>query len=475
MRAGLLATTALAFGLCGCSFMPDYKQPPVPVSSSYLSFDQPPSGTTAADVGWRDFFADPVMQDLIAMSLKSNRDLRVAGLNVAAAQAQYRYDRASLFPTIDGQASITRSSTPGDIDGATEPQNVKEYSLGLSAVSWELDLFGKIRSQAEAQHQTYLADDETRLSTQISLIAQVASGYLAWLADRDAVAAQADQVRLSQMMRAHGSATAIDLAQAQTTLHSVEVNVALYSRQVAQDMDSLVLLLGAPIPTALEARMEAAPGLDAVPRMPALSAGLPADLLQRRPDIRSAEHQLRAANADIGAARAAFFPSVSLTASGGTASRALSNLFRASWSFEPQISVPIFDAGANFANLDQAEVQQHIDLADYEKTIQSAFHDVLDALDARSTYVDQVKAQKALTDSDQRYYDLAVMRFKAGVDTYLNALVADAALLNARLDLISVKLSALQNEITLYKALGGGWQATGGATARDRSQQGREG
>jgi multidrug efflux system outer membrane protein len=244
-------------------------------------------------------------------------------------------------------------------------------------------------------------------------------------------------------------------------LFSAQASEAQYTRQIAQDMDELVLLVGAPLPGPLLTQMAAEPGLEAVPASPVLPAGLPSDLLERRPDIRAAEDTLLAANANIGAARAAFFPSISLTANDGTASDHLGGLFGAmsgAWLFEPEISVPIFAGGENRANLDIANTNKKIEIATYEKAIQSAFHDVADALAARSTYQAQLGAEAALVGADQHYYDLANMRFKAGVDSYLNVLVARNALFSAQLSLVSLRLSAMQNAVTLYKALGGGWQ-----------------
>jgi multidrug efflux system outer membrane protein len=334
----------LVAGLAGCSLIPDYLRPALPVSEQWPSGPAaqaasaaPAGGLPASELGWRNFFTDPVAQELIALSLKNNRDLRVAALNVAQAQAQYRVDRASLFPTVDATAGLTRSRTPASVEGFGNfiPSiNVREYSLGLSAASWELDLFGRIRSQAKQAEETYLSDAETQLGTQISLVAQVGSEYLAWLADRDALAVsedtvkvQADSLRLTQVKAARGAATAQDVAQAETTLRTAEANAAQYTRQVAQDMDELVLLVGAPLPDALVARMNAEAGLGSLPAFPEVPAGLPADLLERRPDIRAAEHALLAANANIGAARAAFFPQITLTAQYGAASTGLQNLF----------------------------------------------------------------------------------------------------------------------------------------------------
>jgi multidrug efflux system outer membrane protein len=465
MRNTKIAPLALAL-LSGCTLIPAYQRPALPVSPQYPG--NASTGAVVRDIGWRDFFADPALQGLIALSLANNRDLRVAALNVAQAQAQYRVDRASLFPTIDANADFDAYRTPADLSQTGGPLNYREYSLGVGAVSWEIDLFGKLRSQAKAANETYLSDVDTALSAQISLVAEVSSEYYTWLADRESLQisentlqAQQDSLRLTQMATSQGTDTGQDVAQAQITVATAQANVALYTRQVAEDMDELVLLAGTPIPDTLLQQMNAVSGLDASPPLPDLPAGLPSDLLERRPDIRAAEHTLLAANADIGAARAAFFPSISLTANGGAESTGLNHLFGAgqgSWLFEPTISVPIFAAGANFANLDIAKIEKRIEIADYEKTIQSAFHDVSDALLARGTYVAQVQADQTLVDADNKYYQLAEMRFKSGIDNYLNVLIAENDLLSARLTLISVKLAAQQNDLTLYKALGGGWQ-----------------
>jgi multidrug efflux system outer membrane protein len=468
MRAIFMAPTLLA-SLAGCSLIPDYKRPALPVATAY------PAGVgagtageeAAADLGWRDFVADPVMADLIAFSLVNNRDLRVAIENVEAAQATYRSEHANLFPTIDATGSAQFERVPAGASGFSSPEHINAYSLGLSAASYELDLFGKIRSQAAQAHEQFLSSAETRQSTHISLVAQIAAEYLTWLADRDSIKVSADTAtadqrsyELRKMTAAKGSGTALDVAEAEVTLRTAQASEEQYTRAAAQDLDEIVLLAGAPLPPDLLVRMVAAKGLDAQPRFPALPAGLPADLLQRRPDIRAAEHTLLAANANIGAARAAFFPSVTLTGSGGTASGGIGKLFAAgtvSWLFEPQFSVPIFDAGQNFANLDYAKVEKRIEIADYEKAIQSAFHDVADALAARATDTRQVAFEQQLVEADTRDYTLSKMRFDAGVDNYLTVLVAQSSLFSAQLSLVSLKLTEQQNLITLYKALGGGW------------------
>lgn len=469
MRAILMAA-ALMPTLAACSLIPDYTRPALPVATAYpagfasvAAAGQP----AAADVGWRDFFADPIMADLIALALANNRDLRAAIENVEAAEATYRSDRASLFPTIDATGSGEFERAPAGASGFAAPLHINSYSLGLSAASYELDVFGKIRSQAQQAHEQFLSSAETRESMHISLVAQIAAEYLTWLADRDSIrvsadTAKADQISfdLQKLTTDKGNGTALDVAESEITLRTAQASEVQYTRAAAQDLDEIVLLAGAPLPADLLIRMNAAAGLDAQPHFPALPAGLPADLLERRPDIRAAEHTLLAANANIGAARAAFFPSITLTGNGGTTSGGIGKLFAAgtaAWLFEPNISVPIFDAGQNFANLDYAKVEKRVDIADYEKAIQSAFHDVADALAARATYTRQVAFERQLVDANTRNYNLSKMRFDAGVDDYLTVLVAQSSLFSAQLALVALKLSEQQNLITLYKVLGGGW------------------
>ncbi len=463
-------TGALVLGLLsGCSFIPAYHRPALPVANHYPVAGG--SGTAAADIGWKQFFSDPALQQLISLSLANNRNLRMTTLTVEEAQAQYRVDRAGLFPSIEGNAYQNVVHTAANLSSSGQALTSHEYSLGAETVSWELDLFGKVRSEADAAHQTYLSDVDTAVSAKLSLVAQVASEYYAWLADRESLriaqdTAKADQksLQLTQLELSHGTTTAIAVAQAETAYDTAATDIGQYQRQVAQDMDELVLLAGAPIPPELIQQMQKVRKLSDEPPLPEVPAGLPSDLLIRRPDIRAAEHELLAANANIGAARAAFFPNISLTANGGQASDALNSLFSAgqsAWMFEPQITLPIFTGGANTANLDIAQVEKKVQIANYEEAIQSAFHDVSDALNARRTYASQLKAEKDLINADERYYHLASMSFNAGIDNYLNVLTAQNALLNARLYFVSLLLAQQQNEITLYKALGGGWQENG--------------
>ena len=466
-----LSLIAVLLPLGGCSFIPKYERPDLPVVDRYPSTPRSTvgGGLQVSELDWRDFFKSPVSQDLIALALENNRDLRVAIGNIETAQANARIQNASLFPTITAVGSGDFQRTPADVSGFGSVYKLREYSLGASAMSYELDLFGKIRSQAKQAEEQALSSAETRWSTQISLIAQVESEYLSWLADMeskqlsdDTARAQKRSFELRRMTLKQGTGTDLDVAQAETTFRTAEASVARYTRAAEQDMNELVLLLGTSIPDQLRLRMTKEIGLRSHQSFSALNAGLPSSLLQRRPDVRAAEYTLLAANANIGAARAAFFPSVTLTGSGGAASNTLTHLFRpgqASLLFEPQVSVPIFDAGKNLASLDTAEIEKRIEIANYEKSIQSAFHDVADALVARSTYANQLRAQEKLVQADQRYYDLSKSRFDTGVDNFLNVLVAQNSLFSAQLDLVALRLSERQNLVTLYKALGGGWDA----------------
>jgi multidrug efflux system outer membrane protein len=458
-----------------CTLIPHYQRPAMPVSNEYAA--SAPGGAApgaadqnAANLGWREFFSDAVLQELIQKSLDNNRNLRIAALNVDASRAVYRAQRASLFPTIDAAGSGDFERVAPGQSGSPVPLKVHSYSVGLSTVSYELDLFGRLRNLSTQAQEQYLSTGETRLSTQISLIASVASYYLAWLADQDAIRvssqtadAQQRSYDLIKLTLQHGTGTILDVSQAESTLLTAQATLEQYSRQASLDLDQLVLLVGAPLSTQLRSRMDTQAGLDALPAFPELPAGVPADLLTRRPDIRAAEHTLLAANANIGAARAAFFPAVTLTGSGGSASGSLNKLFTpgtASWAFNPQISLPIFDGGLNSANLDSANIQKRIEIATYESAIQAAFHDVSDALAARATFSRQIGYQQSLVKADTRYYDSSKMRFDAGVDTFLNVLVAQTSLFNAQLNLISLRLLEKQNLVTLYEALGGGWTAT---------------
>jgi multidrug efflux system outer membrane protein len=476
-RSGVLAIAAsatLAVSLGACTLEPHYNrpQPPVPPLGAGTQ-----AATAAADIGWREFFPDPQLEQLIALALVNNRDLRVAALNVESAQQRYRLQRADLFPTVSASALEEVERFPPGVFGASSAGTANSgtslpsgtggsilrfYDVGIGFTSYELDFFGRIRSLDHAALQQYFGYIETRRSVQLTLVAEVANAYLTVLTDetllaitRDTLTNQSESYALTQRMFGAGTTTELALRQTEGTVDTARANLAQYTRQLAQDRDALQLLLGAPIPDSIDFSA----GLDRGPAVAELEEGIPSDVLVRRPDVLAAEHQLQAANAQIGAARAAFFPAVTLTGTFGTASTQLSGLFKGDsriWTFEPQISVPIFAGGANVANLRATKLARDTAVAQYEKAIQTAFREVADALAARRTLEDQLAAQQALLTASAKGYQLADMRYRGGVDSYLSALDAQRTLYGAQQQLQSVRLLRLQNLVTLYKALGGG-------------------
>lgn len=456
----------LALLLSGCSLQPDYQRPEMPVTNHYWDKGAM-GGTKVSDLDWQQFFSDPVLRQLVQIALKNNRDMQVAALNVESARAQFRVERAALLPTVNAGADQTSAHMPGNLYNTqtTGPITYHQYEANLGVTSWELDFFGRLRSLRDQALETYLSTEATSEATRISLMAEVASGYLTLCADSNLLRlaqqtanSQRVSYELTKKSYDQGASTEQDLVQAETTVRSAEADVAQYSRQVRQDANALRLLLGTELPAGLVKQAR----LDRDWHFPQLPPGLPSELLTRRPDIIAAEHTLKAANANIGAARAAFFPSISLTASGGSASSSLGHLLEggtAAWSFVPSISLPIFDGGKNRANLDIAKVSKRIEVANYEKSVQTAFKEVSDALAGQTTYQDELKARTQDTDANQRDYDIAQMRFRAGVDNYLNVLVAQRSLYQSQQNLITTRLNSLNQQITLYKVLGGGWKA----------------
>ena len=459
-----ISPLSLAALLAGCSLIPEYQRPTSPSAAQYPQGAVYPAPTPAAarTEDWRTLFNDPALQQLIESALVNNRDLRVAALNVEAFQAQYRIQRADLLPAVSANASESRQRTPPSVTRSKAMIN-STYAVNLGVSAYELDFFGRVRSLSEQALQTWLATEQARRSAELSLVANVANAYLTWRADqelleltRQTLAADEQSLRLTTRNREAGKSSALEQAQAQTSVDSSRANLARYKRQVAQDLNSLTLLVGAQVPEQLPAQPLAS---DLIRQLP---AGLPSDLLQRRPDILQAEYQLKAANANIGAARAAFFPSVSLTASAGTSSRDLSGLFDAgsgAWTFQPQINLPIFNAGSLRASLDYSKLQKDVAVAEYEKSIQTAFQEVADGLAARSTYQQQLQAQRDLVQATQDYYNLAQHRYQNGVDSSLTFLDAQRSLFSSQQGLITDRLAQLVAEVNLYTALGGGWQA----------------
>ena len=470
MKRHILGSVLCVISLCSCTLEPDYLRPPSPVAAAWtdaagVTTSASASGAgvaaqspapLAADVDWHTFFQDPALQNLIALALENNRDMRVAALKVAQYEAQYRIARSALLPTIDATGAVDNYREIG--------VTTKESSVTLGETSWEVDFFGRLRSLKHQALEQYLATDASQTSTRISLIATVATDYFQWLTDQSLLevataTAEADRQTYQVNLQSEriGTASMQDVRQAESEYASVRSSLIADQRAVAQDFNNLVAVIGCPIPDGLlhSEALEAS-------QLPPVSAGVPSDLLTRRPDIVEAEHTLKAANANVGAARAAFFPSIQLTTAAGTSSTALSGLFKAAtgaWTFAPTVTLPIFDYGNNRATLDAAKIETQIEVANYEKAIQTAFKEVANALAGRATYVDQVAADREYVSASTHYDDLAQARYRTGTDSFLVLLDAERTLYTARQQLVNDRFAELGNLITLYKALGGGWKA----------------
>jgi multidrug efflux system outer membrane protein len=450
-RALLLALAA------GCSLAPRYERPAAPVAARYPDAPEA-AGPAAAELGWRDLLGDARLQRLVALALEQNRDLRVAALNVELAAARHRIQRSELFPTVGARAGVEASGT---FDG---DEVAARYSVGAGVTAFELDLFGRIRSLKAQALEEYLATEEARRAAQLALVAEVAIQYLEQRAldeelalARRTLEAVTAATELTRRRFDAGQASELDVQTAAAQVQAARAEVARVTRQRALAENALVLLVGQPLPADLPPPQP----LDGQPVLAELPAGLPSDLLARRPDVLAAEHTLRGANASIGAARAAFFPTISLTAFGGLASTALSSLFTAGaagWTFAPQVTQPIFTGGRNEANLDAAHVRKRIEIARYERAIQVAFREVADALAGRAALEEQLEAQLARVEAEQRRYDISELRYRTGIESYLAVLTAQRDLYTAQQGLIDVRLARLANTVTLYKALGGGWR-----------------
>ncbi|WP_051554266.1 efflux transporter outer membrane subunit [Desulfobulbus elongatus] len=462
-----LAAGALLFAFGGCTLAPSYQRPDLPVAENLSVAGEQRSASTApreavidAELGWRDFFVDAQLQQLIQAALANNRDLRESALTIEAYQAQYRIQRAALFPSLAGEGYGSKQRTLSGDNYVT----AETYSASMGVTAYELDFFGRVRSLKDKALEQYLAMEETYRSNRISLVAEVSIAYLTWLADRELLAITEDTKNIEQesfdlieQRAREGLATQLDLAQARTSLETAKANLARYQRQVAQDLNSLTLLTGAPLPASFTEKKPLGEqmALSAVP--PQLSS----QVLLQRPDIVAAEHELKGAHAQIGAARAAFFPAISLTANAGKISGDLSDLFDSgtgSWLFSPSVSLPIFTAGRLAAELDVAKISREITVARYEKAIQTAFREVADALVASETYREQLVAQKANLVANQEYYALARNRYQHGLDSFLTLLDAQRSLYSARQNYLNLQLAQQVNQVTVYKTLGGGWK-----------------
>ncbi|TDQ38560.1 efflux transporter outer membrane subunit [Thiopseudomonas denitrificans] len=453
-----LLTLAMLAGLTGCSMIPQYQQPVAPYAASW----EQQAASSAQVPEWQLFFRDNNLQQLIRTALEHNRDLRVAALNAEAFRAQYRIQRSELFPSIDASGAGTHQRVPRKVSQTGDAQTTHQYSAAVGMNAWELDFFGRIRSLKDQALQNYFASAQAQRSAELSLVANVATAWFTLQADQASLQlAEAtlqtyeDSQRLTELSHDAGIASALELQQSRTATDGARVTLAQNQRQLAQSRNALQLVLGAPLPDQLAPSGK----LDnhSLADLPVL---LPSELLQRRPDIMQAEHQLQAANANIGAARAAFFPSISLTATAGSLSGELSDLFGSgtgTWLFQPQINLPIFNSGRLKANLEYSEIQKDIHVAQYEKAIQTAFQEVADGLVARKTYADQLAAQEQLLVSSQTYLDLADRRYREGIDNQLTLLDAQRLNFNTRQQHINVQLARLVSEVNLFKALGGGF------------------
>ncbi|RUN75988.1 efflux transporter outer membrane subunit [Sphingomonas sp. TF3] len=469
IAAALLASAALA----GCNLAPGYVRPQgavpaaLPTGGAY-----PAASSDAADIskiGWQTFFTDAKLREVIALGLANNRDLRLAAANVLQARAQYRVQRADLLPTVNLGASATISngtaaaaSSGGSASSAASNSTVEVYSGNVGISSFELDLWGRLRNLSESALQSYFATEEAQRAARISLISEIASAYLTLAADQDLLAvaqetlASYDQsLQLTRAQFRIGTQSELAARQAETNYESAANDIATLRAQIAQDHNALDLLVGAPTPETLLPQ-----GLGDTDRtLNALPGDLQSSILLRRPDVLQAEHQLIAQNANIGAARAAMFPTISLTTSFGTVSSALSGLFGAnsqSWSVAPGATLPIFDFGRRKGNLDLARAQQQGAVATYEKTLQTAFREVADALATRGTIDAQIGARTRRASAAEISARLSDARYRAGVDSFLTSLDAQRTAYSARRDLVTTRLARATNLVTLYRVLGGG-------------------
>ena len=462
----LLLLGGIAVCANGCTMAPKYARPPAPIPGEWPSgpaYEQsraPTNAPAAPDLSWREFFADDKLQQVIGTALTNNRDLRLAALNVELARALYGIQRAAPFPAATAAGSASKQRSSADLTQPGQPQTTERYDVNLGVLSWEIDFFGRIRSLKKRALEVYLATEQARRSAQTLLVSAVANAYLALAADRENLAlaettlqTQKAAYELVHRQYAAGVANGLALRQAQTPVDAARRDIARYTQLVAQDENALNLLVGSPVAGEL---LPAELGRVLPPQE--ISPGLHSDVLLRRPDVLQAESMLKAANADIGAARAALFPRISLTAALGTASDELSRLFKpgtGTWSYAPQGVMPIFDARI-WSALRASKVQREIVVTQYEKAIQNAFREVADALAVLGTVDQQVAAQQSLVDALAETYQLALARYESGIDSYLGVLDAQRSLFAAQQGQVSLRLAKSGSQVRLYAVLGGG-------------------
>ena len=477
------AAVSLAM-LSGCTNLaPTFQQPAAPIPAAWPSPGAvAPGGVATAsstmtaggsarapiDTGWRDFFVDERLREVVALALANNRDLRVAALNIERAQAQYGVTQASLLPALNAGAGASRARSPGSTATSGQARLATQYNANLAMTSYEVDLFGRVRNLSDAALETFFATEETQRSTQISLVASVAGAWLQLAANmqrlqlaRGTLESQRRSYDLVEKAHALGAQSGLALAQSRSTVETARADAANFDSVVEQNRNALALLVGAVPPPALMPMPDTLLAPLPTAQLLAPPADLPSSVLQQRPDVLAAEHALRSSNVSIGAARAAFYPRITLTGSAGVASNSLSSLFEGAskaWSFGPSISLPIFDGGANRANLRVAEVQRDIQIANYEKTVQTAFREVAHALAERRTLAERLDAQRALVAATSRSFELSQALFRSGSGSFLDVLDAQRSLYTVQQSLIGLLLTEQSNRLTLYKALGGGWR-----------------
>ena len=443
---------SVAVLLAGCSLAPRHERPALPVAAQFPLAPAAAPGAPPADIAWPQYFTDPRLQRLIGLALQHNRDLRVAVLNIEAARAQAGLRRADEWPTVALAATGSRQTGAGGHISSS-------YTVGLGMSAYELDLFGRVRSASDAALAQLAASEAARQAAQVALVASVAGLHHALSADvvlvgltERTLASRAESLRLTQLRFDNGVISEAELQAARSLVEGARATLAQLRRQQALDRNALELLVGQPLPADLPAA-----GAWSAQALADVPVGLPSEVLLRRPDVQQAEQQLVAAEANIGAARAAFWPRITLTASAGTASSELSGLFSGTaWSFAPQLLMPLFDADRNRAALQLSETQRDIAVAQYERTVQAAFREVADALAGRSTLAEQLRAQQAQATAEAARLKLATLRFEHGVASSLELLDAERSYFAAQQAVVQVQLALLQNRIALYRALGGG-------------------
>ena len=457
---------SVAVAAAGCTMIPSYHRPKAPVPETWPSgsaYTKTSAATTdVSKLKWQDFFTDKNLKTIIGTALENNRDLRIAALNVKEARANYQLQRAELLPVVNATAGAGRYGYSTQNSATGFRNTYTTYNSGLNLASWELDFFGRLRSLKGKALESYLASEEGRRGTQVTLISSIANAYLTLAADRENLklaqtTAEAQQSSYALVKKRYdlGLAQELDLYQAQTPVDTARRQVAAYTQQVAQDENALAFLVGAPVPASLLPST-----LDAISQPKAITSGIRSEVLLTRPDVLQTEHQLKAANANIGAARAAFFPSINLTSSLGLASGELSSLFKTGndiWNYGPQASIPIFDA-RTLPALRITQTDRDIAVAQYEKAIQSAFKEVADALAVRGTVGQQVLEQQSLVNALSATYRLSNSRYQQGIDNFLTVLDAQRSLFAGQQELVTLRLAKLTNQVKLYSVLGGGAQ-----------------